>query len=33
MYGVSTINCRPGGWSEKYWTPSQVVWNLSVFEV
>ena len=33
MRRVSTINCRPCGWNEKYWTQSQVIWNLSVFEV
>ena len=29
---VSTINCRPWGWNEKYWTPPQVMWNLAVFQ-
>ena len=29
----STINCRTCGWNEKYWTLSQLIWNLSVFEV
>ena len=28
-----TTNYRPCGWNEKYWTPSQAIWNLSVFEV
>ena len=30
---VSTINCRPSGWNEKYWSPPQVMWNFAVFEV
>ena len=33
MHRVSNINGRPCGWNEKYWTPPQVIWNLSVFEV
>ena len=32
MHRVSTMNCRPCGWNEKYWTPPQAIWNLSVFE-
>ena len=33
MRRVSTINCRTCRWNEKNWTLSQVIWNLSVFEV
>ena len=33
MHRVNTINCRPFGWNEKYWTTYQVIWSLSVFKV
>ena len=29
----NAINGRPCRWNEKYWTPPQVMWNLSVFKV